>query len=188
MSASQRLLSSKKQVRFVLFGWARSVKRHIAWSSVCLHQTIADEVVFHFLPADIGKHLPINFDAGRERLATLLLHFPSKGRVLDDVFLLVRKFVLCQDCPDTCAPAAMSFQISDNLRFIHNVMSDDYPISDCCKQLPAKLLPSIARSIFFFRRLERLFQTNHVFTRSQAVKCLSLAPKFFVGIMGGLNR
>jgi hypothetical protein len=172
----------------VLFWWARSVQRHIAWSGVYLNQTVTDEIVFYFLTADVGKHFPINFDARREWLTTLLLHFPSKCWVLDDVLLLVRKIILCQDSPDPCAPATMSFQISDDLRFIHNVKSNDYPISDGCKQFPASLLAPVTWSIFFFGRLESLFQTNHVFTRPQTVKSLCLAAKLFVGIMGGLDR
>jgi len=114
------LLSSKKEVRFVLFGRAWSIQWHIAWSGIGLHQTVAHEVLFHFLAADVGEHLPVNFDARRKRLATLLLHFPSKRRVLDDVLFLVWQAILCQDCPDASAPAALGFQIRDNLRFIHN--------------------------------------------------------------------
>jgi hypothetical protein len=115
------LLPSKKDAGFVLFRRARSIERNIARRSVKLHQVIADEIMFHFLATDIGEHDPFNFDARRKRLPTFLFHFPSKRRVLDNIFFFVRQAILCQDCPDTSAPAAMGFQIGDNLRIIHNV-------------------------------------------------------------------
>jgi len=145
-----------------------------------MHQIFAHEVVFHFLAADIGEHLSIDFDAGRKRLTTLLLHFPPKRRVLDDVLLLIRQAILGQDCPDTSTPAAMGFQIGDNLRFIHNAELNDHPIRDCCNHILVGLLAPIARPIFFFGCLERLFQTNHIFAWAEAVERFGLAAELFV--------
>jgi hypothetical protein len=87
-------LASKKEVGFVLFGRARGVERYVARSGVGTYQIFAHEVVLHFLAADIGKHLPVNFYTWRKRLATLLLHFPPKCWVLDDVLFLVWQSIL----------------------------------------------------------------------------------------------
>src|ERR1700675_322676 len=87
-------LASKKEVGFVLFWRARGVERYVARSSVGRYQIFAHEVALHFLAADIGKHLSVNFYAWRKRLATLLLHFPPKRWVLDDVLFLVWQTIL----------------------------------------------------------------------------------------------
>ena len=113
-------LSAEKDVSFVLFRRTWSIQRNIGGSGIGLRQAVGDKVLLHFLSADIGEHDSINFNAGREWLATLLLHFPSEGRVLDDVLFFVRQIVFLQDCPDPVAPAARGFEIGDNLRFIHN--------------------------------------------------------------------
>src|SRR5450755_4038046 len=104
------ILFSEKDLGFVLLRWAGSIQRYIAWSGVSLDQVVGDQVMFYFLAADIGQHVPVDLDAWREWLATFLLHFPTKCRVLDDVLFFVREFVLGQDCPDPIAPAAMGFQ------------------------------------------------------------------------------
>jgi hypothetical protein len=113
-------LSAEKDVGFVLLGRAGSIQGYVAGSGVKLDQVIGDQVMLYFLTADIGQHIPVDLDAWGKWLATFLLHFPTKCRVLDDVLFFIRKFVLGQDCPDSIAPAAMGFQIGDNLRFIHN--------------------------------------------------------------------
>src|SRR5258708_40019192 len=53
---------------------------------------------------------------------------------------------------------------------------------------PRKLLFAVAGSIFFFGRLERLLQANHIFARSQTIKGFSLTPQFVFGIVRRLDR
>ena len=113
-------LPAEKDAGFVLFGRAGSVKRHLRRRGISLHQLVGNKVVLNFFAANIRKHRSVDFDAGRKWLTTLLLHFPPKGRVLDDVLFLLRQIVFLENCPDPIAPSARGFQVGDNLRFIHN--------------------------------------------------------------------
>ena len=128
------VLPPEEDVRFVLFGRAWSIQWNIGWSGTGLSQMVGNEVMFHFFAADISEHDSVDFYAGRKWLTTLLFHFPSECRILYDVLFFVRQTVLFEHCPDTVAPAAGSFEIGHNLRFIHNVGSNVDSITDCCNK------------------------------------------------------
>ena len=63
-------------------------------------------------------HFTIHLHTRAERLAGLLLHFPAKSWVLNDILFFKLEIILTHDGPDAFAPAAESFQISSDLRFL----------------------------------------------------------------------
>src|SRR5438477_1036289 len=91
------------------FSRARGVQWHIGLRPARLHQLIVDQIFFNFFTANIGQNLAVNFDARRKRLTALGFHFPTKGRVLDDVFLGVGQIVFGEHGPNAGAPATIRF-------------------------------------------------------------------------------
>src|SRR5258708_25289436 len=79
---------------FVLFRRTSCVDRDLGGIGIRLDQLVLHQVLFHFFATDVGKHLAINLDARRKRLATFLFHLPTERRLLDDVLFLIRTVVL----------------------------------------------------------------------------------------------
>jgi hypothetical protein len=47
-------------------------------------------------------------------------HFLALSGIIDDVAILIGQIVFAHDGADALAPAARGFQVSDDIRFIHN--------------------------------------------------------------------
>jgi hypothetical protein len=104
--------------RVLLIG-ARCIERNVCLGVARLHNPIVDQILFNFFAADVGQHLPVDIDAGRERLPAFGLHFPTKRRILNDVLFRERQIVFREHRPDTGAPAAIGLQVSCDLRRFH---------------------------------------------------------------------
>src|SRR5438094_409614 len=51
----------------MLFGRAGGVRRDVGRSFACVHQPVFNQILFDLFTADIGKHLPVNFNTRRKR-------------------------------------------------------------------------------------------------------------------------
>src|SRR5471030_20569 len=78
-----------------------------------------DEPRFQFFAADVGQHFTVYFYARGKLLTAFLDHFQALTRVIPDVPVLKRKVVFSQNGPDALAPAAVRFQISNDLKIFH---------------------------------------------------------------------
>src|SRR5260370_5044984 len=106
-------------VALVLLSGARSVERHIGLRFARLRNLVVDQISLDFFAAHVSQHLPIDLDAGRERLAAFAFHFPTEGRILNDVLLRVFQIVFGENSAHAGAPATISLEISGNLRCLH---------------------------------------------------------------------
>jgi hypothetical protein len=85
------------------------------------YNVVLEHPGFHFLAADVGEHLAVDFHAGAEHLAAFLDHLLPLQGVVDDVAVLVGQVVFAQDGAHALAPAAGGFQISNDFRLTHNL-------------------------------------------------------------------
>src|SRR5471032_1606385 len=98
---------------------AGRIDRHPGIGLVKLDELALDQIALHIFAANVRKHFAIYFQARRERLAALGLHFPTERRVLDDILFGVGKIVFGEDGANAAAPAAMRFQVGGNLWLFH---------------------------------------------------------------------
>ena len=50
------------------------ISRRVGDDDGRLHESRFEQVGFHFVPADIGQHVPVDFDTGGKALPALLNH------------------------------------------------------------------------------------------------------------------
>src|SRR4030095_1601960 len=109
------LLEIQLNAAFVQFVRARRVERHVGLRLTRLNEFVVDQKFLNLFAADIGKHFPVDFDAGRKRLTAFSFHLPTKGRVLDDVLFGIGQIVFRKYGTNSGAPATIGFQISGDL-------------------------------------------------------------------------
>ena len=95
---------------------AGGIDRGVGFDVVFLQVAVCEHPFFDFLAADIGEHVAVDLDAGRERLAAALLHFPAECRVFDDVLFLIFEAVFAHDGAHALAPAKKGFEVSGDFR------------------------------------------------------------------------
>ena len=82
-----------------------------------LKEIVLNHPLFDFFAADVGQHGAVHFHAGGEGLTALLLHFPAKSGIFDDVLLIELEVILSHDGTDAFAPPTKGFEVGRNLRF-----------------------------------------------------------------------
>ena len=53
-----------------------------------------EQVDFHFVPVDIGQHVPVDLDTRRKALPALFEHLSVVERIVDDIAIFVGKIVI----------------------------------------------------------------------------------------------
>jgi hypothetical protein len=82
---------------------------------VGLNQVVAQEIIFHFLARDVGKHHAIHLDAGREMLAGLADHLLVVGLDIDDIHVLIGEGILAKHGTNAVGPSTGRLEISSNV-------------------------------------------------------------------------
>ena len=100
----------------VLLIGAGRIDGSVWFSVVFLEISVCQHPFFDFFAADICEHVAVDFDAGGERLAAALFHFPAKRRIFDDVLFLIIEAVFAHDGAHAFAPATESFKVSGDFR------------------------------------------------------------------------
>jgi hypothetical protein len=77
---------------------------------------VFDQPSLDLAAVDVGQHLTVDLDAGREGLTAFLHHFGVNFWIVNDVLVLVLEIVLGEGLTHAIAPAADGFQIGDNIR------------------------------------------------------------------------
>ena len=90
----------------MLFVCAGRIGRSIRLYITRFNQAIAEQIIFHFLTADGGQHLAVDFDTGGEGLAGLFYHLSKLVRLIDDISILELEIIFPHDGPYARAPAA----------------------------------------------------------------------------------
>lgn len=103
---------------------AGRVRGGISGSFIEREQAVLDHPSLDFSTADVREHGAIDLHAGGEGLAALLFHFPTEGRVLDDVLFLVFEGILAEDGSDAFAPATVGFQVGGDFGGLHGVFKE----------------------------------------------------------------
>src|SRR4030095_10079166 len=113
------LLEIQLNAAFVQFVRARRVERHVRLRLTRLNEIVVDKKFLILFAADIGKHFPVDFDAGRKWLTAFRFHLPTKCGVLDDVLFGVGQIVFGEHSANSSSPATICFQVSGDLGRIH---------------------------------------------------------------------
>jgi hypothetical protein len=88
---------------------ARGIEWDVGGFGCIAYNAILEHIGFYLLAADIGEHLAIYEDAGRERLPAQLLHLKAIVRVLNDVLLGVGEVIFFKNRAYATAPTTMGF-------------------------------------------------------------------------------
>ena len=77
-----------------------------------------EQVGFHFVPVDIGQHVPVDLDTRRKAPPALFEHLSVVERIVDDIPIFRRAGCdFSQNGADALAPAAVWFQVRSDFLF-----------------------------------------------------------------------
>jgi hypothetical protein len=114
------------------FVGARLVDRRIGCTIVLGHDIIGEHPGFDFFAADIGKHVPIDLNAGAEHLAGFLDHLLALQGIVDDIAVFKREIIFAENGANALAPAAARFQIGNDFWFVHKNIHPQHAIDNQC--------------------------------------------------------
>ena len=113
-------------------------------------------------------------------MAAQLLHLEAIVRILNDVLLRVGKFIFFKNRTHAAAPSAVGLQVGCDFRFVHLLRYEGSGREG--------LLFRLSGTIFVFRELEGLVETDHVFSRTQGIECFGFLAESFLAVVGSFDR
>ncbi len=94
MVADRAGTSGSCQALLMMMRVASPVGRRIGDAGGQMQHAGFEQVGFHFVPVDIGQHVPVDLDTRRKALPALFQHLSVVERIVDDIPIFRRQTVI----------------------------------------------------------------------------------------------
>ena len=96
MVADRAGTSGSCQALLMMMRVASPVGRRIGDGGGQMQHAGFEQVGFHFVPVDIGQHVPVDFDTRRKALPALFEHLSVVEQIVDNIAIFVGQIVIFQ--------------------------------------------------------------------------------------------